>query len=394
MISSSFSFRNGPKNEPKLPTCNHNSGSYKCGSLTRRDVNHFHQLVYKTSVKIEQDKIVLKYCTAKLPSRDRQKKEGSSRKGISITYHVKKAILLPGQPNTVPVCQTTFLGIVGFSKTRIQNMCKKHYLKNENLVERRGGDTRSRRYEGKRRAIDLFMQALVPLEKHYCRGKSTRVYFPSDLNLNKLWRMYNESADGTLQVKKHFFRNYVNLNYNVGFGQPASDVCSFCLQTDSLLNNAKNETEKTSLIIKKRIHQVKYKAFFQTLKTFEAHVMMMSYDCQKNLVLPKIPDTSAYYSRQLYKYNFTIVTGTSKDPLTKTNVHIYTWNESDHAKGANEISSAVYHHLKSMTIPEQITCIRLVADGCGGQNKNSIWLPNGCWLKHLPMLSVWNSISL
>lgn len=31
-------------------------------------------------------------------------------------------------------------------------------------------------------------------------------------------------------------------------------------------------------------------------------VLTLSYDCQKNLVLPKVPDQSAYYGRQAYFY--------------------------------------------------------------------------------------------
>lgn len=70
--------------------------------------------------------------------------------------------------------------------------------------------------------------------------------------------------------------------------------------------------------------------------------LIMSYDYQKNQVLPKIPDQKAYYSRQLYIYNFTVVKGLSKDKLSKENVFSYTWCEHEHPKGSNEIASAVF----------------------------------------------------
>ncbi|PSN57600.1 hypothetical protein C0J52_00507 [Blattella germanica] len=49
---------------------------------------------------------------------------------------------------------------------------------------------------------------------------------------------------------------------------------------------------------------------------------------------------------------------------------MYVWLESCRPKGSNEIESAVYDRLKRLD-PYGITKLKLVADGCGGQNKNS-----------------------
>ncbi|PSN57266.1 hypothetical protein C0J52_02553 [Blattella germanica] len=91
---------------------------------------------------------------------------------------------------------------------------------------------------------------------------------------------------------------------------------------------------------------------------------------KKNLVLPKIPDQAIYYSRQLYMYNFTICLGTSHDHQTKDNTFMYVWLEFCRPKGSNEIASAVYDRLKKLDL-SGITKLKLVADSCGGQNKNS-----------------------
>lgn len=78
-----------------------------------------------------------------------------------------------------------------------------------------------------------------------------------------------------------------------------------------------------------------------------------------------MPAQSAYYSRQLYVYNFTVAVGNSKSPLTVNNTFIYTWTEHVLPKASNEIASAVYHCLNTI-----FTQVRLVADGCSGHNKN------------------------
>lgn len=114
---------------------------------------------------------------------------------------------------------------------------------------------------------------------------------------------------------------------------------------------------------------MKAKAFYDSLKCEEPATLKLSFDCQKNLVLPRVQDQTAYYLRQLYLYNFTICEGHSRSPQTKDKIFIYTWTESDRLKGSSEIASMVYNRLENTNL-DSINCIKLYADGCPGQNKN------------------------
>lgn len=107
---------------------------------------------------------------------------------------------------------------------------------------------------------------------------------------------------------------------------------------------------------------------------------------KKNLPLPKVPDQLCYYSRQLYFYNLAVVEGSSKLPLVegssklpliKDRIFSYYCTENEFAKNANLVASAVYDRL-TKTDKTGITKIRLVADRCGGQNKNSILIGMCC----------------
>lgn len=121
----------------------------------------------------------------------------------------------------------------------------------------------------------------------------------------------------------------------------------------------------------KTVHKRRAKAFFDMLKYENPTVKVMSFDCQKNMQLPKIPDQITYYSRQLYLHNFTIVDGTSKSILTKENVFSYCSTENEFANYSNLIASAVDHRLCNTYYPTECKTLRLMADGCAGQNKNS-----------------------
>lgn len=138
--------------------------------------------------------------------------------------------------------------------------------------------------------------------------------------------------------------------------------------------------KKKILIIEKIVHTLKAKSFFEKLREEVDGLKIISFDCQKNLPLPKLADQITYYSRQLYFYNFTMVEGSSTLPFTKERIFAYVCTEDDHYKDSNLVASAVYHRLTE-TDKTNIKTIRLVADGCGGQNKKRIVVGACCeWL--------------
>lgn len=109
----------------------------------------------------------------------------------------------------------------------------------------------------------------------------------------------------------------------------------------------------------KIIHKLKYKAFYKILQEDDDTVKTVTFACQKNQPLPKLPDQLAYFSRQLNFYHFAIVDWNSKAKLNKVNVYSYYWSEVVHKKGGNETVSAVYHYLQQVTFNEKISILRM-----------------------------------
>lgn len=174
-------------------------------------------------------------------------------------------------------------------------------------------------------------------------------------------------------VKLSFFRGVFNKDFNLGFGSPRTDACSKCIELQERIKKEHDNQKKNDLMIEARVHKLRAKAFFKLLQEKADGMVTFSFDCQKNNPMPRVPDQSAYYSRQIYLYNFTIVKGSSKDKLNKDSTFAYVWTENEFPKTSNQIASAVYDCLQKTNL-EGITTVRLVADGCGGQNKNSILL--------------------
>ena len=60
----------------------------------------------------------------------------------------------------VQVCGAAFLQVLGISKFRVQNICKKHHETGQTARENRGGDTKSQKYLGRKTAVRKFIQSL------------------------------------------------------------------------------------------------------------------------------------------------------------------------------------------------------------------------------------------
>lgn len=326
---------------------------------------HFHRSFYSKPIKQYQDALILKCCSVKKTARKRPVKNTRKSRAFSIKY----AIYAKSLKKAIPVCQKVFLNTLGITNYRVQSVMQNFFESGRVPTERRGGDHKKQKYAALRQSVHRFLKSLNYVEAHYCRGSSQqRKYLPSERNIKKLFKLFKQAHPDS-PVKSSYFRSIFNQDFNLGFGSPRTDVCSKCIEVQEKLKNENDPSRKIQLMTEKRIHKLRAQAFFKLLKEKKEEMITFSFDCQKILVLPKVPDQSCYYSRQLYLYNFTIVKGSSKDSLNKNTTFAYVWMENEYAKGSNQIASAVYDWLNKTDLTD-VTHVRLVADGCAGQNKN------------------------
>ncbi|CAF4944053.1 unnamed protein product [Pieris macdunnoughi] len=362
------------KSLPQLPAWQHNKKAiYECKNVTLVDAKKFHDAFYSNKTKQTQDAFLPKFChvTEVQRRRPRTGTQGTRQANYSTKLIIKKR----NSSTLLHVCQSSFLGILQIPRNRIRRVAET-FKKTGGLVkENRGGDHTSLKNVYKLQEVKSFIESLQCIESHYCPSTTERKYLDSTLNIKKLWQMYNEQAVNT--VKQCYFRRIFTIQYNIGFGNPRTDVCSKCTELEEQIKNEKNESVKAKYMIEKTIHKRKAKFFYQLLNQRQDGMITLSFNCQKNQVLPKLPDQITYYSRQLYIYNFAVVLAVEGKRLNKDTVTLYMWNENEYRKGANEIASGVYHRLKSLDF-NGIQTLRLVADGCGAQNKNSIFIGMCC----------------
>lgn len=213
-------------------------------------------------------------------------------------------------------------------------------------------------------------------KSHYNRAKSKRIYLSYELNIKKLWEMYNESASINLKVSETMFRRVFEKDFNIGFSSPSCDICSTCELLKNKQKVEKRPEELESLKIQLRIHKIRAKRFFELAKEKPENSVTFCFDLQQIQCLPKTPIQESFYLRQIGFYNFCVTDMETKNP------HFFTWTEDQARKGSSEVASALLTFLISADL-SGVEVVRLFADGCGGQNKNShvvhmliFWLHN------------------
>lgn len=100
-------------------------------------------------------------------------------------------------------------------------------------------------------------------------------------------------------------------------------------------------------------------------KNYPNIVASAVFDLQQVIQLPISNESAIFYKSRLSAFNFTIYNIGNKECLC------FLWNETISKRGANEISTCVAKYLQELD-DRGLREVMLFADGCGGQNKNTI----------------------
>lgn len=350
--------------------CSHNTTSYKCNTVTLRDIKLIRKKFYATPDKVMQDIKLCHMLGVCAKARKRSIKDNPKNRLLNITYFLQSS-----QQKSIRVCQAFFTASLGISKNRVNTVAKTIH---EGGVpkENRGGDHVSNKTEDKKNKIREFIGNLRGTESHYNRKKSRRIYLEANLSIAKLHKIYNSHQPSQYKSSLSMFSRVFCGEYNIGFSSPAADCCALCIRLKDNIKKEKDPKKKSDLMIERRIHKKRADAFYKLAKENPPNSISFCFDLQQVQPLPRTPISDAFYSHQISFYVFCCVGMNSKSPT------FYTWTEVQAGRGSVQIGSALLNYLDSLDL-HGIEVLRLFCDGCGGQNKNAhivhalyFWLQN------------------
>lgn len=302
--------------------------------------------------------------------------KGKKNRAVSVQYTIRKL-----DTQLVMVCAATFRSITGIGPTRLRRIACHFNNTGTPPTEKRGGKRGSEKFVELQDSAVQFIKSFKVRESHYSRKKHTqcRQYLPSELSIASMYKMWVAK----LTEKNHpvgslsFFKKVFYTRFNIGFGLPATDICSTCkLYEKNISNGEEPEENKLKLLLHKKQGEKFHELMRESVQ--RSDTLSIVFDIEQNLPLPKIGLGQEYYKRQLWLYNLTfVVNEMHKDNNKKRNILLYTWAEHESNKGSNEVCSALGNCLKQLEPRikrRKYRNLDLYCDSCPGQNKNQSML--------------------
>ncbi|KAK6188621.1 hypothetical protein SNE40_004762 [Patella caerulea] len=330
-----------------------------CKSLTENRRSVILKAYYDMPSLAEKRRWLTTHVVVTAPFRTTVHQDVRSRKSRTLHYY------LPGETGElVQICRMMFLATTGISERQIRTALQKMTTEGVMDDEKRGGRHAlvKERDNLIRELCKIHINRFPRTESHYCRATSRFEYLSGDLTVSKMYEMFRKDT-GRIDISlATYYRVFKGMKLK--FVRLKKDMCGLCE-----VFRTSGEEEKKRLEDKYMGHIAEKNAVRKLKEMIKSaddpsHILA-SFDLQQLIYLPKSNRCEVFYKRRLSNYNFTVCN------IKDKKVQCYLWHEGIAARGANEIASHVHNFLhKSDTIG--VKGVSFFADGCSGQNKNSI----------------------
>lgn len=264
------------------------------------------------------------------------------------------------------VCKEAFLNTLQINSNRVQVALKK--MKSNLIQDKRGCSSGGRNAISQERIENIIkhISSFPTYISHYCRSQTDSQFLNPDLNLRKMYSLYQENTDDPVSLSK--YKNIFYSNFNLKFKAPHKDTCRMCdtytAELSSADNFKKQELEAAHLKHLQTAEELRNQMDSDISASQEDEtVETLTFDLQKTHPIPKLPTGIVYYKRQLNLYNLGIFVGSSKKGIFNV------WLEHEAGRGTQEVGSCLRKFVNE-NIKAPVKKLNLWSDSCGGQNRS------------------------
>lgn len=225
------------------------------------------------------------------------------------------------------VCRTAFLSIQGIGKKRVERLVRSLQESGKSPKNKKGKyDNRPWKLpEATKDLMRDHISSFNSRNSHYGLKDSKKKYLDECLNVRKMYYLFKEKypdVKGSYEIYRTIFAT----EFNIGFGYPRTDTCSYCderkvkikaltLEINSCVNDErKKDMEKTlrKAELEINVHLKRAEMFYTKKtnvrkackKTKDKQALCMNYG--RNLPMPNISTNDVYYKRQLSLFVFNV----------------------------------------------------------------------------------------
>lgn len=279
---------------------------------------------------------------------------------------------LPKDSSRVEVCKMMFLNTYSISERLVRTAWEKY--DGSTILEK---DMRGK-HKNHNKVVDddmimsvcAHVNSFAPVESHYNRAASKRLYLEGSLSIARMFNLYGEWPElGNYTNTASSLRQYrdiINTHFNLSFHVPKKDTCDQCHSFKHTINPSEELKQYYANHQKsKTLSRTKKSKDKSDALNSNGRIVSATFDFQKVLSCPHGQMSILYYKRKLSCYNFTIY------DMAKKQGYCYMWDESIAKRGANEVASCVYDFIKKFVL-KGVKEFRFWSDNCAGQNRNRI----------------------
>lgn len=276
-----------------------------------------------------------------------------------------------GKGDILQVCKKTFLNVFRITKRRIETIVKAKKSGELTFTEKRGNKKKNRKFSKDDENLIIEHVNSFPKEQsHYSRSKSNKEYLSQDLNINRLFRAFQEKYSNSHITYRYYYETFKTFFPNISFHHPRSDTCNTCyLLHNKIRSDPNNKEAQTKL----EIHHRKADQARTVMKMDHERSQhptsentTIAIDFQQVLSLPTLTHSEMFYLRQLSCYNLGIHVGDNNKG------YMFLWHEGISGRGGNEIASCLYKAVTCRILYKKK--LTIWSDNCIAQNKNKIVL--------------------
>lgn len=336
--------------------------NYKCSLFTEEDrLEIFNDYWKKRDTFKAKRNFLLKFTKAIPVKRRRSEKEVNFRKNLAYEY------VLPKNNENLKVCREFFCATLAISYKPIALANKDR----SNTGEFLGEDQRGKHEPHNKlkpeviAAIKNHIESFPPIESHYCRKSSKRLYLSSGLSISKMFDLFKEKAAGTDSAKVSYekYKQVFGQDYNMAFHKPKKDLYATCTLAQSAIEPSEEQKSDFEAHIKrKELSRAAMRSDIESC-AMDKELIVATMDLQSVLQIPQAEASPFYYKRKLCVYNFTVYNEATRDGTC------YIWSEVDGKRGSSEIGSCVKTFIEG-EMQKGYRKIVLWSDNCSGQNRN------------------------
>lgn len=257
------------------------------------------------------------------------RKRQAAQKHHKYSYHY--FILV--EQEKIYICRLALCSLLGISEKvikRIQKSVSQNLSGPSKIMQGLHNNRPKKINEDRRAEIIEHINSFPTESSHYSRRKNpNRKYLPPFLTIEKMYSLYEEQCrqNEVDLVSNFYYREVFVTEFNLGFGNPRSDVCAKC---DSSDNNDEQHVRNYKVALAE-LSSDRVKA------SNNENIAFITFDLQKTMPLPKISTNIAFYLRQLWFYNCGIHLVTKNE----NNGYMFTWTENEAGRGCEEICSSL-----------------------------------------------------